>query len=55
MTPHTHRLDSNSTREFTHKGRSDVVINVGSQYLNFVYVIGGLPMKPVRCKSAVGV
>jgi hypothetical protein len=43
------------TRDLTHKGRSEVVINVGSQYLSFVSAIGGLPMKPVSRKSASGV
>ena len=44
MTPHTHR----HTRELTYKGRSEVAINVGFQYLSFESAVEGLPMKPMR-------
>ena len=43
------------TRELTYKGRSEVAINVGFQYLSFESPVEGLPMKPVRRKSAAGV
>ncbi len=43
------------TRELTHKGRSQVGINVGPQYLNSESAVEGLPMKPVRRKSTTGV
>jgi len=40
------------TRELTYKGRSEVEINVGFQYLSFESAVEGLPMKPVSRKSA---
>jgi hypothetical protein len=43
------------TRDLTYKGRSEVGINVGFQYLNCESVLEGLPMKPVGRKSVVGV
>jgi hypothetical protein len=52
-TTHTSVPRQRHTRELTHKGRSEVTINVGSQYLNFVSVIGGLPLTPVSRKSVV--
>ena len=54
-TVHTLVPHQRYTRELTHKGRSEVETNVGSQYLSFVSAIGGLPMKPVSRKSAEGV
>jgi hypothetical protein len=43
------------TRDLTYQERSEVVINVGFQYLIFESAVEGLPMKPVDRKSAVGV
>ena len=55
MTPHTHRFHVNDTLVSLLIRRSEVVINVGFQYLSFESVVEGLPMKPVRRKSTVGV
>ena len=46
-TAHTPVPRQHHTRELTCKGRSEVAINVGFQYLSFVSVVEGLPMKPV--------
>ena len=47
-TAHTPAPHQRHTRELTYKGRSEVAINVGFQYLSFVSEVEGLPMKPVR-------
>ncbi len=47
-TAHTPAPHQHHTRELTCKGRSEVVINVGFQYLSFESAVEGLPMKPVR-------
>ena len=47
-TAHTPAPRQHHTRELTCKGRSEVAINVGFQFLSFVSVVEGLPMKPVR-------
>ncbi len=46
-TAHTPTPRQHHTRELTWKGSSEVGINVGFQYLIFVSVVEGLPMKPV--------
>ena len=54
-TAHTPAPRQRHTRELTYKGRSEVAINVGFQYLIFESAVEGLPMKPVRRQSAAGV
>jgi hypothetical protein len=54
-TTHTSAPHQRHTRDLTHKERSEVVINVGSQYLRFVSVIhessGTLHVRGERVES----
>ena len=56
-TVHTPAPRQRHTRELTYKGRSEVAINVGFQYLSFESAVEGLPMKPVsrECRGCISV